>query len=106
MVIFWVLRILIIILKAIELLQENGLLVGYLMQKGKGAYLMAKCCDNMEIVQERKQQLNEQIIKVHHPDNMENNNIEYRKEYGSKVLGSYIGTDEYVKDQLCKKIEE
>jgi hypothetical protein len=78
--------------------------VGFQLNWDKGYYLMGKC-DSIEIAMERKRHLmnlgvNADIIKLH-PDNDPINEVEY----GAKLLGSYIGSDSYVRNQLLQKID-
>ena len=62
-------------------------------------------CDSLEIALERKERLvllglDRQVVKLH-PDN----DPEHLSEFGAKIVGSWIGSDEYIREQLAQKLE-
>ena len=99
------------ILEAIKFIKENGPSIGYNMSLTKGKYLLGQCSD-LETATLHKLQLtdlglNESIIKIH-PGNI-NGEIEKQKaneEYGFDLLGSYIGSNDYIILSLQRKLSE
>lgn len=90
--------------QCIHYINTEGRKVGFYLNWDKGYYLMAKC-DSIVIARERKQQLmslglNEQIIKIHPDDDPL-----YEADYGAKILGSYLGSETYVQNQLVGKLD-
>ena len=94
-----------IMYRMIEILQAEGPKYGYHIKANKGAYLIGKCasCEEAQNVSTHLQQtfrISPNVIQVH-PDNVHIDQKEIQKKrYGFKVLGSFVGTDEYVKEQL------
>ena len=113
--------------ETITYIQREETFYGYHMRLGKGTYLMGRC-GSMVIALDRRLRLIESgidpsIIKIH-PDDILDSNIEQLielgyeaqlmnyheieldvlKGYGAKVLGSYVGSNEYVKTNLLGKI--
>lgn len=90
-----------IMVRVIELLREYGPRYGFTINFKKGAYLFGDC-DSKEEVESLKGKLTQQfgfpeeIFKSKFDD----------EEYGTKVLGSYIGSDAYVKNQLMKYFDK
>ena len=83
---------------------HHGPQYGYNVNTSKSTYLIGKC-DSRETAELRFQKIVElgldpEIIKFH-PDN-----DGPPEEYGGKVLGSYIGSDEFCKARLSEKIDE
>jgi len=84
-------------IQVIPFVQREGPKCGYFLNLQKGTYLMGKC-ESLEVALLRKNQLialgvHENSIKIH-PDN------EPDSEYIVNVLGTYIGSDRLVKEQL------
>ena len=99
------------------------------MHLGKGTYLLGRC-GSMAIAWERRLSLIEfgidpSIIKIHPEDYFDANRnqlvelgydvdilsyheimFDVLKSYGAKVLGSYVGSDEYIKSNLLVKAEK
>lgn len=90
-------------LKIIEILQNSFHGYGYRLKMTKGHYLLGKCETPQEALARRQTLLDigfhPSIIKIH-PDNVtdENENAidEARKIYGVKLLGAFVGTDQYI----------
>jgi hypothetical protein len=86
-------------IKAIGYIKSEGPKYGYNIKSNKGAYLMSKC-STIAIAHARKLQLvnvfglDPEIVHIH-PENEGSPQM-----YGSKVLGSYIGHDDYILQQL------
>jgi len=82
-------------ISAIKYIKDYGPAFGYHIRFDKGKYLLGKCTTLLE-AQQRKQQLMElgfsETVIVIHPDNLPSS----KPEYGAKILGSYIGTDEFI----------
>ena len=83
---------------------QEGPKYGYFLNREKGTYLLGKCESN-EVAEAKKQHLvglglNPAIIKFH-PDN----DPDHVSEYGAKMVGSYLGSEVYVKHQLALKLE-
>jgi len=114
-------------LQCMEYLNQEGPKYGYIMHKTEGACLLGKC-GSMSLALLRKQEVldlgfHTSMVKIH-PDDMlvndlqDNGNIdedllqyelnmnrEQRLiEFGASVLGNYIGTDEFVRASLIKKL--
>jgi hypothetical protein len=84
---------------------------GFIINKKKGGYLMGKCNSNQESQRQRKI-LTEQygldpgIIKINPVDIQCSSSENPRSTYGTKVLGSFIGDDEYITSQLLQFVHE
>jgi hypothetical protein len=98
----------------INVLRDHGPEYGYNINFKKGGYLVGKC-NSLEEAEKRRATLNrlysipENIVHINPSDYMdypEEIAEEDKVKYGVKVLGSFIGTDEYVKDQLNKYLIE
>ena len=89
--------------EVIEYIIREGPKVGYFMKLTKGTYLLGKCV-SLEEAEARKARLvnlglHEDMIIIH-PDNLpENSHL-----YGCKVVGTWIGTDEYIVKNLREKM--
>ena len=92
-------------LEAMEYIRTEGPKYGYFLQNKKGAYLLGKCPDR-ETALERKQliatrfDLDANSIFIH-PDNGGDALI-----YGAKVLGSYVGSDDFIVESLRQKLSK
>jgi hypothetical protein len=100
-----------VMLRIIHFLQVKGPAYGYHIKCNKGGYLLGSCGGDRASVQLRKQRLrdlglDEGIIKVHPDDVDEQDKEAVTKQYGLKILGSYVGTDEYIKDQLDQHLQQ
>ena len=95
-------------LRTIAYLKHQGPKYGYYLNPDKGVYLVGKC-DSLEEALGRKMALielglNPAIIRLH-PDNSPIA-ADATVHYGGKVLGSFIGSPEYIQSQLSLKIAE
>jgi hypothetical protein len=76
----------------------------------KGKFLLGKC-DNADIAEEQKQRLLQLGIQESniciHPDNVleDEDKEEAVKKFGLKLLGVWLGSDEYVSANLRKKLD-
>jgi hypothetical protein len=106
-------------ISVIEFVTQEGSRFGYTLQTQKGAYLMAEC-GSMQTALERKNRLiqaglAEHVIHIHPNDYVRNSEEELqelniieeaklaKQMYGAKVLGAFIGHDDYVKKCLNEK---
>ena len=94
-----------IMLEIIRILQNSYERYGYKLKMNKGHYLLGKCSD-ADVAQARRQKLldlgfHPSIIKVHY-DNIADvdERAEAKKTYGVKLLGCFLGTDEFVRESL------
>jgi hypothetical protein len=92
-------------IQVIEVVKNFGPACGYYVKISKGTYLLGKCSD-LETAIYRKNQLiglglDENTIIIH-PEN----DPSTQTSYGCKILGSFIGTDEYIRTQLDIKYEK
>jgi hypothetical protein len=84
---------------------HEGPKVGYFLNRNKSVYLLGRC-HSCEEAQKRKQQLidefglSEDMIRLH-PDN--GGDVEA---YGATILGSHLGTTEFIRTKLDGKVEE
>ena len=116
-------------LETITYIQKEGPYYGYVMHLGKGSYLLGRC-GSILLALERRHKLIElgidpNIIKIHPDDYLDANitqlielgydaellsnheiMLDVKKIYGAKVLGSYIGSNEYIKSNLISKAEK
>jgi hypothetical protein len=95
-------------LRTIASLKQRGPKYGYYLNPDNGVYLIGKCDSNEEAL-ERKMNLielglNPAIIRLH-PDN-EPVGADAAAHYGGKVLGSFVGSLEYIQSQLSLKLTE
>jgi hypothetical protein len=91
-----------IMLSIISLLENAYDEFGYRLKKNKGSYLLGRC-GSAEEANARAQGLVErgfspEIIKIH-PENCEDKDAAKVK-YGTKMLGAFLGTDEYIQANL------
>jgi len=89
-------------IQVIEAVQRLGPKVGYYVKISKGTYLLGKCSD-LETAIYRKNQLiglglDESTIIIHPENDPSTQNT-----YGCRILGSFIGTDDYIRTQLDLK---
>jgi hypothetical protein len=91
-------------MEALDLILSDGPKFGYVLKMNKGKYLIGRCATDEEAFLRRDaliaKGLSEDIIKLH-PDNGGD-----AAEYGVKVLGSYVGTDEFMAVNLESKLVE
>ena len=93
-------------------IKDEGPRYGYNINLNKGSYLLGKCC-NIDETNEKLLYLttnlgiNESIIHIH-PDNASNPEdlILLKQQYGMSILGSYVGSAEFILLSLQKKLEE
>jgi hypothetical protein len=107
--------------RAIGVVMSEGEKYGYKLKMDKGSYTLAKC--GAEEAARRKGVLvglglAANIIIIH-PDDIEPSDGESateskapdvsvadsRRAYGYTILGSYVGTDEYIGDRIREKLE-
>ena len=92
-------------IKLIEYIKREGPKFGYNINLSKGTYLLGRTGDPAVAAARRDQLIaagiKEDIIKIHPDDDPQAS-----ARYGCKILGSYIGSDEYVKQGLQKKIDD
>ena len=89
----------------VKLIKSEGPKVGYYIKFSKGTYLLGKCLTTEEALM-KKEDLTELGLSADtiflHPDNDPENS----SKYGCSVLGSWIGSDEYMKVQTEIKLEK
>jgi hypothetical protein len=90
---------------ALDYLTKEGPKYGFNIKPNKGSYLMGKCQSNEEAERRRELLMSRFHLKaamIHsHPQNGG-----VPGQYGASVLGSFIGTDEFIKAALEKKSAE
>ena len=89
-----------VMLFILDFLRAEGPKYGYKIKPTKGKYLLGSCLD-LEEAKRRKQALVEKglspsIIVLHPSDDSGVATLEY----GVKMLGSYVGHDDFIEDQL------
>ena len=95
-------------LHALEYIRVEGPKYGYYLslKKGKQSYMLGRC-ESLDVAEDRRRELTNlgidiESIKIH-PDNFiedPSDVIEAKDHYGMKILGSYIGTPEFISAQL------
>jgi hypothetical protein len=90
--------------ECINFINQEGPKFGYFLKMSKGSYLLGRC-DSLEIALERKERLvllglDPHVVKLH-PDN----DPGHVSEFGAKIVGSWIGSDQYIREQLAQKFE-
>ena len=101
---------------ALQYMVENGPIYGYHMNLSKSVYLIG-VCNSYEDAISRKNELTEKFgfnpDNVHiHPDNYLRQDIDLcslnqlRSKFGAKILGSYIGSEEFIRNSLQSKLED
>ena len=90
----------------IQLLSTVGPKVGFHIKPTKGSYLMAKSLPETNALADKEElcellHLSPSVVHVH-PDDCPAS----AHEYGVKILGSYLGSDEYVKRMLASHLSE
>jgi hypothetical protein len=93
----------------LEYLFSEGPAYGYYLKLSKGKFLLGKC-DSDQVAQDQKQRLVQLGIQENniciHPDNVQAEDKERAvANYGVKLLGTWLGTDEYVGINLQNKLE-
>lgn len=122
-----------VIVEAVSFLKTNGPQYGYNIKPNKGAYLVGKCESVLEAIDRFEMltsangccNLNADIVKLH-PDNVSDlllydqqeapielpdkyrnmSQIDSKLRYGTKLLCSYVGSDEFIKHKLLAVIDE
>ncbi len=99
---------------AIEHMTSQGRCYGYNMNMGKSVYLMGRC-GSFQAAQDRKNLLISYGLSpenIHiHPSDYELSSLDdsfqsvFREKYGAKVLGSFIGSPEFIAQQLDLKLQ-
>ena len=96
----------------IRYLQEKGPKYGYHINRNKGKYLIGLCesAEHSQAIRANLVQefgLSDEII-VNHPDNNPSDIPleEKRKLYGVKVVGSFVGTPEFIRSKLDSYLQE
>jgi hypothetical protein len=92
-----------IMVRIIELFYEWGPQFGYKIKNNKGKYLLGKT--GSALADRRKEFLVDQFgispsIIIAHPDDITSNDVVQDAIYGANILGSFVGTDTYIKNQL------
>ena len=93
------------LLRTISYIKQEGSFYGYSINFGKGCYLMAQKNDNETAISHFESLvslgLKESTIKIH-PMNLkiEDGNMVNYSNYGTKLLGTHIGSFDYINDQL------
>ena len=94
-----------ILIEAIKFIKSEGMKIGFELNDCKGAYLMGVCNSYEEAnnsLSEIKEQTGIKCSILINPENDPANSADY----GTKILGSYIGTDEFIKKSLMKHAEK
>ena len=91
--------------KAIDHVLSAGDAVGYFLKLTKGTYLLGRCTSRLEALRRKaelviKYKFKQEMIRIH-PDNGGDPLL-----YGAKVLGSFVGSGEYIVAQLDAKLTE
>jgi hypothetical protein len=100
-----------VLLKIIDYFLEEGPKYGYFISKAKGAFLLGKCASPEEAELQRldlcEKGFFKDIIKIH-PDNVDGVAQRSRAErnYGAKMLGSFIGHPAYIRSKLREYISD
>ena len=95
--------------EAIDYILRVGPKYGYIMSLIKGSYLLGKCGKVLAL--ERRQILVDKFgmleSVIHfHPDDVDDEDKQGAAlEYGMKILGAYVGTDEFTKHKLVELSE-
>jgi hypothetical protein len=103
--------------RAIGVVMSEGEKYGYKLKMDKGSYTLAKC--GAEEAARRKGVLGLAANIIIHPEDIEHPDGESateskaadvsggdsRRAYGYTILGSYVGTDEYIGDRIREKLE-
>ena len=95
----------------IELLNLRGPSYGYELNKMKGSYLISREVDRPE-AERRKDKLMELGLGesiIHLPPNVAIDYVErenFSKTYGMKIVGTFIGTDDYVHKMVKEKLKD
>jgi hypothetical protein len=91
--------------EAIALIKQEGPKFGYYLNMKKGSYTLGKCRSTDEAIQRKATLVSlglaEEIIHIH-PDNDPNT----KDRYGLPVLGSFVGSAEFIAEQLKGKVKE
>ena len=96
------------IIEAIQFILREGPLVGFYLNLRKGTYMLGRC-GSVEEARQRRHQLitvsgiDPSIIRIHPDDVDEDIAEEARRDYGTKLLGSFIGSKSFVTSQLRQK---
>jgi hypothetical protein len=116
-------------IEAVRYLQQRGpQRFGYRIKSTKGAYLIGKCGSFQQALErfqaltseEHRINLSPAIVKIHPEDLSEGDaadadlpekyrimgDVQRRQDYGVKMLGAYVGSDEYVLEKLRGVIGE
>ena len=98
--------------RGIDYMIAEGPKYGYFLKRNKGCYMLGRCGDTQEAIR-RKQFLIERygfipsLIHIHPDDaHTEEETEVYEKNYGAKLLGTWIGTDLYIRQRLSGKLTE
>jgi hypothetical protein len=92
-------------------IKDHGRDFGFIINPNKGHYLLGKC-DSWILAEQRRAALvadgfNDAIIKTHPADCADEAEVPaLRAAYGVKMLGAYVGDDEYVLAGLRKRLDE
>jgi len=96
-------------IRAIEFILREGPKYGYHMKFTKGSFMIGKC-GSVEASRRKKILLDiglhSSIIHIHPDDVDHEDRYQADREYGTKMLGSFIGSDAFIKSRLEQKLEE
>ena len=90
-----------IVVAAISYINEHGPRVGYRLNTSKGRLLLGQCASSTDALQHRQSYLDLGFLSsvlLLHPSNTNDPNA--ATSYGFKLLGSYVGSDEFILNSL------
>lgn len=107
-----------IMVQVVKYLLEHGPTYGYILHLSKGTYMLGRC-NSFAVAETRRHELTElglssDIIVIHPADYQEYDNptqytddeiLAHRQAYGVEILGSFIGTDEFIRNSLDNMIQ-
>jgi hypothetical protein len=94
-----------VLIEAINFIKREGVKIGFELNENKGAYLLGICRSDEEAQNaliEIKDKTGINCSLLIHPENCNENAVIY----GSKILGSYIGSEQYIKESLKKHAQD
>ena len=98
-------------IKVLDFIRQQGPKVGYTINVQKSSYMIGRC-EAAEAMRRRdlliQYGLKEENILIH-PDNFSNGQPDVdkrftREKFGAKILGSYVGSPEFIESNLDKKL--
>ena len=98
------------------MIDAEGARYGYYMKTNKGTYLLGRCGSYEQAREEKQNSIDqfgfeESLIHLHPSDvalahGLDQNWSICNRKYGVKVLGTWVGTPEYIKSNLQNKVVE